>query len=330
MILEWDVLFELIPSVGLAGTSPGLPALPINAQAYWNSTELGFFVLDRTKCQAGAGRRVTRNNIAQADGEIPHRKFKSGYVMELNAQLWEKIGSEGKPACGGTLRQMGDMLSEYLEATANNDAQIVWFPTTWPDPGGPLMKPRMLDQARALGPSGSESGGSFVNVNVEMDPEGPLTDLGFAFLSPLPYVTDFMDYPTTPDATESWSGSAHTVTNEGNTDYFPIIRVFGPADGFSLINYSIMDEAGNPLTIVYDDTLPGAFDIGSGEYVEIDCFTNSAKLHLPGGGTENAKTCIDPKQTDYWSLTPGANDLFLLWYGGPGASVEVVYRNAWI
>src|SRR5262249_52653962 len=163
----------------------------------------------------------------------------------------------------------------------------------------------------------------------EKDSESPQVDVTFAFLSPLPYVTDFMDYPTTPDATTDWSGGSQIIPNNGNTDYYPVLRVFGPADGFEFTNYSVEDEAGNPLTTVYDYTLPGGFAIPSGFYVEMDCFTSITKMHNPGGGTDNAKPCIDVKQTDYWYLAPGNNDIFLLWYGGPGSHVEIVYRNAW-
>jgi hypothetical protein len=330
VILEWDIPFMLIPSVGLAGTSPGLPGLPFNDQAYWESTALGIFQLDPAKCQAGAARRITRNNIAQADGEITHRKFKTGFVIELNAILYERIGSGAIPACGGTLRQMGDMLSEYLEATANNDAQLLFWPSRWPATG-PIPLPRMMDMARAMGPSGNDSSGSsFVSVVTEKDPEGPQVDVTFAFLSPLPYLTDFMDYPTTPDATVTWASGAQTVPNDGNTDYYPTVRVWGPADGFELVNYSILDDAGNPLTLVYDDTLPGAIPIASGNYLEIDTFRNSAQIHLPGGGTDNGLPGIDVRQTDYWTLAPGNNDIFMLWYGGPGTQVEIVYRNAWV
>lgn len=331
MQLEWDsIQFQLIPSVNAAGTAPGLPPLLINDLTVWNSTDLGYYMLDRTKCQAGAARRITRNNLAQADGEITHRKFKSGQVIELNMQLWERIGSEGQPACAGVLRKMGDVLDEYLEAMSNNDGQLLWFPSTWA--GDPTPNPRMLDQARSLGPSGNDSSGSsFVSVVVNEDPENGLVDVTFAFLSRLPYLTDFMDYPTTPDATATFTTTT-TITNEGSAAYDPVIQVHaGGADcnGFELANLSALDEIGNPLTIVWDDTLPGGLTIQPGQYAQIDTFTNIAQLHLPGGGTDNGKGSIDPTQTDYFQLVPGANDLQIVWYGTPG-TVDVIYRNAWV
>jgi hypothetical protein len=343
VILEWDgIEFQMIPSVNVAGTAPGLDPLPLNAEVMWNSTHLGYFNLDRTKCQAGAARRITRSNLAQADGEITHRKFKSGYVVELNMQLWEQTGDEGIPAHSGVLRKMGDVLGEYLEAMANDDGQLIWFPSTWS--GDPTPNPRMLDMCRTMGPSGNDSGGSsFVSVVVEQDPGNGLVDVTFALLSPLPYLTDFMNYPTTPDAVASFS-TAHadcgnpdiTITNEGNAAYHPVIRVYGPTsgaacDGFQLANCSELDETGSPLTIVWDDTLPGGLPIDVGQYAQIDTFTNVTQLHQAGGGTDNGKPSIDPTQTDYFELVPGANDLSITYYGNhSGSHVEVVYRNAWV
>jgi hypothetical protein len=340
VILEWDgIQFQLIPSVDAAGTSPGLDPLLINDRVVWNSTDLGYYMLDRTKCQAGAARRITRNNLAQADGEIKHRKFKSGYVIELNMQLWERVGSEGAPACAGVLRKMGDVLGEYLEAMANDDGQLLWFPSTWV--GDPTPNPRILDQCRSMGPSGNDSSGSnFVSVVVEEDPEGPLVNVTFALLSPLPYLTDFMNYPTTPDETTTFTTNV-TITNEGNAAYSPLIRVHGAGagpcpnpnmgctDGFSLANLSVLDEIGNPLTIVWDDTLPGGLAIPSGWYAEIDTFTNVVTRKNNSGSIDNGKPSIDPTKTDYFQLMPGANDLQIVWYGPPG-SVDVLWRNAWV
>src|SRR5262249_13189574 len=153
----------------------------------------------------------------------------------------------------------------------------------------------------------------------------------FALLSPLPYFTDYMDWPTSPDASATWASGAHTITNEGNTGYFPVIRAYGPASGpgttgFNLLNFSSVDDTGSPLNIVFDTTLPGAdgLTIGPGDYIEIDTFTNRVQRFLSGGGTDNAKAAIDAFQTDYFSLVPGDNDLVMNWGDNPGTQVEVI------
>jgi hypothetical protein len=347
MNLEWDVPFFLISPVNAADTSPGPPPLPFNkTPAMIGGDHLGYFVLDPARCVAGAGRRVTRNNLAQADGELTHRKFKTGYVMQLDVQFWERIGAEGQPACAGTLREMADLLGEYLETIANIDGQLVWQPSPWPA-DAPLPNRRLLDMARSLGPSG-DGGGGFVSITQEKDADSPLTAVTFALLSPLPYVTDYMNWPDSPDAEVSFATETSpgvnqqapdarvTVANEGNVEYQPIFRIHGPASYCKIINYSAVDEIGRPLQIVYDATLRGGFPIPDGKYVEIDCFHSTARLHYGAGlGTANAKACIDVLETDFFGLVPGDNDLFVnkaisfsdSFYTGDG--VEVVYRNAW-
>lgn len=331
MNLEWDVEFLLIPSVNAAGTTPGLVGLPFNELVSVGEAGLGYFFLDSSKCSAGAARRITRNNLAQADGEITHRKFKSGYIFEINTQLWETTED---PACAGSLRVMADILAEYLEAVANNDGQLVWFPSAWPE-GSDAPNPRLLDQCRSMGPSGNDAtGASFVSVVTEKDENAKLWDVTFALLSPFPYVTDFMNYPDSPDEVVDFANGTSgnvTINNDGNVDYHPVLRVYGPSDAFTLVNESVVDEIGNPLQIVYDTSLPGAssLTIPSGGYVEIDTFKSLVKLHQAGGGTDNAKSAINVLETDFFALAPGANVLSLTWMGGGAGMGEVVYRNAW-
>lgn len=339
MNLEWDVEFLLIPSVNAADTTPGLEPLLLNGLAMIGTTPLGRFLLDSSKCSSGSARRITRNNLAQANGEITHRKFKSGEVIELNVQLWE---TEHDPACAGTLRKMADTIGEYLEAMANNDGRVVWFPSPWPDDADP-PNPRMLDAARSMGPSGNDAtGASFVSVVTEKDENAKLWDVTFAFLSPYPYATDFMNWPADPDEIAEFADSGGdgsvTVVNEGNVAYQPVLRIYGDSlmsglevDGFTLVNYSSVDEMGDPLKVVYDQSNPGGFTIAPGFWIEIDTFRSTVQMkQASGADTANAKACITVLETDFFQLEPGNNDLHLHWHGpNPGLKAEVVYRNAW-
>jgi len=338
MIVEWDIPFFLISPVNAADTSPGLAPLPFNTLASEGSAPLGYYLLDPARCSSGAARRITRNNLAQADGEITHRKFKTGYVIELTTQLWQQKGSEGEPACAGVLREMADLLSEYLEAIANTDGQLVWFPSPWPT-DGPAPNPRMLDKARSMGPSGVGDSG-FVSVVTEKDTDSPLTTVTFALLSALPYVTDYMNWPDSPDEVAVFAEGADgstTVVNEGSTAYSPVIRVYGASlgspstvEGFTLVNHSVVDEIGEPLQIVYDGTRSGAFHISNGYWIEIDTFRSTVRMINNAGNSDNAKSGIDVLATDWFQLEPGNNDLELFWQGPtPGVKAEVIYRNAW-
>ena len=298
MIVEWDVPFELTLDPPSIGSGPDLPGLLFNQLMSLGTDPLGYYMLDPSRCQAGAAQRITRNNLAQKDGEITHRKFKSGYVIELNVQMWEQIGTEGVPACGGVLREMADTLDLYLNSIENADGRLTWQPSAWPV-GSPDPNERMLDKVRTLGPSGGGGGSEFVSVVVEKDPESPLTTVTFAMLSPIPYT---MDAPqTTTDITHGG-----TIHNGGTTNFFPVLEVYGPTNDFILTNTSVRDENGNPLKLAYDASLPGAQSIFSGQYVEFDFFRSTAYLN---GNQSNRKAGIDVGVSDFFPLAPGDNVL---------------------
>lgn len=304
MILEWDVPFLLTTPEG---------TLAFNQQVMLDSDPLGWYILDRARCSAGAARRITRNNLPQADGEITHRKFRSGQVLELNVQMWE---DQNLPACGGVLREMGDLLELHLNAIENADGRLQWTPTTWPTGGTPLVD-RMADSVRSLGPSGQGDGG-FVSVVVEEDADSPLTVVTFALLTPLPYL---MDAPqTTTDIT-----AGGTLTNTGNADFFPVMKVYGPTDTFTITNTSVTDEQGNPLEVRYDTALPGAASIAAGHYAEIDFFRNTIYLD---GNSSNLKPGIDVTVTDLFPLVPGPN-MITVGGGYAGALIQALWQPAY-
>lgn len=311
MILEWSNAWQLLPP-----DATGLDPLLFNQQVYRlsdGSAPLGFFFLDGSKCAAGAAQRITRSNIAQADGEITHRKFKSGQVLELTVQLWQDIEH---PACDGVLREMGDLLDLYLTSIENDDGIIQWTPT--PFPGDGALYDREFVQLRSLGPSG-QGASSFVSVNAERDEASVLTTVTFALLSPIPYAID-----ATQTTTEITDGT--TVINTGNADSFPVLKVFGPTDSFAITNESILDEQGNPLSIAYDASLPGAVSLGMGDYAEIDFFRNT--IYLNGNEAASLKAGINVMLTDFWPLIPGEN-LFGVSGGYAGDLIQMLWQSAW-
>lgn len=306
---EWDVPFLLSTPQG---------QLPINQQALLNSSPLGYYMLDPSLCSTGTARRVTRTNIAQADGEITHRKFKTGYIMELTMQLWQDPVHE-LPACGYVLREMIDLLMLHLNSIENADGRIQWTPSANP----PLSIPdRMLDKARILGPSGQGQTG-FVSVVAQKEAGNEITQLTFALISPYPYALD------TPGIVTPLGGSALvTVTNDGNSEVYPVFNVSGATGGFSITNFSNLDEQGNPKKIVYSDTFPGAEAISFTEFAQIECFRNTAYLGiLPTSNPadlDNLKPGIDVPNSDFFTLVPGVNHIELV-----GASGEMLWQPAW-
>jgi hypothetical protein len=310
VIVEWDNDWDLISPFGTLGLNKLVP---------YKSGELGYYLLDPARCQAGAARRITRDNIAQADGEITHRKFKTGYAIELNIQLWETLT---QPACGGVLRQMADLLDLHLNAIENTDGRLVWTPTDWPQGGASPPGRRILDKARSLGPSGSGAGGGFVAVVTEKDTESPLTSVTFAVLSPLPYVMDL-----TQTTTQLYPTGA-VIYNDGNANMWPVIKIHGPCTKVTIQNLDALDENGNVLQLVYDSTLPGAVAIASGHYAELDFFRNT--IYLDGTGA-NLKAGINVLQTDFWPIVPGPNAINIPPpIGGATTNIEMLWNNAYV
>lgn len=303
MIVEWENPWSLTTPAG---------ELPLNSLVSIGTTPLGYYLLDRTKCSLGVARRVTRTNLPQADGEITKRKFKTGNVVELNLQFWETLD---QPACGGTLREMADLLDLHLNAIENADGRISWAPSSWPETG-PTLVDRMIDKVRTLGPS-SQGDSTGVSVVLEQDPESPLVAATFALLSPLPYA---MDVPQT--VTNAFPSA--TLYNGGNANFYPVMQVHGPATSFAITNASVTDENGTALSVVYDSTLPGAVAIGAGHYAEIDFFRETIYMD---GHFANLKAGIDVTLTDFFPLVPGPNDITVGAYGGTQA--DVLWQNAY-
>ena len=311
---EWLIPFELSVPDPIGGATI---VLPFNQQAYSlaSSDPLGWYMLDPAKCSAGTARRVTRTNIAQADGEITHRKFKTGYVMELTMQLWED--PEAEIACGATLVEMIDQLMFFLNAIENADGRIQWTPTGYA--GGD----RMLDAVRVLGPSGDGQSG-FVSVVQSIDENESLVSLTFALITPFPYANDVAIADDPPG----------TLTNSGNTEYFPSTGTYpgititasgADVSAFTLANNSNLDEQGNAKQIVFDATLPGGQVIPNGQYAVIDCFRNTIYLNGVVSPANNLKPCINIMESDFWGLLPGANVVAL---SGDAAAVADIFYTA--
>lgn len=302
--LEWDIPFVLQTPAG---------NLVFNDLASDGTDPLGYFLLVPDLCKAGVARRVTRTNLAQADGEITHRKFKSGYVVQLTAQLWASR-SPDLPATRGDLRAMGDYLAKVLNSIDNEDGALVFTPSARE---GETILPRQLQPVRVLGPSGEGTTG-FVTIVVEKDSEGPLTTVTFALISPLPYALG-TDGPA--EGTPLEDGVPAIIHNDGSAEFYPVVWVNGPTTSFTLTNLSNLDEQGNPLEIDYIGAAnPGGESIADGHFVEFLFFQNTAYLDRD---QDNLKPGINIPASDFWTLVPGPNEILL-----SGATGTIFWESA--
>lgn len=246
--------------------------------------------------------RVTQDNISQADGSVLHPRWKTGIVAAMRIGFhihFDPDSPDYLPACASDLREMNEELTLHLNALrqlVTATQRLYWTPSGYGDR-------RMLDQIQVL---------SWLDPSFD----GTETYQTFSFESPFPYALDATETTTTIA-----SGGSTTITNSGNADFSPVVRVNGPAFGFTLTNDDDVDPAGNPLEIVYDSTRPGALAIPPGDYAEIDFFRGTVYLN---GDEASLIAGIDPTVSDFWHLVPGANLISIA-----SAGCDVLWNNAW-
>lgn len=308
MITEWDQEFELrVDNVG---------TLPFNQPV--GTTDGRRFQLEPLKYSSILPVRTTEDDLPQADGKIPHRRWRSGYGVHLAINLFQDFDDEsgwGEPACDRILIEMKDQLGLYLNAMIRTglvsgfpNARLVWTPYVG------ATENRMLDRCQLAGAPVPSLAGALGGTLVEVD-----------FDTPYPYYISETETQTLiPNTTD---GFTVTIVNEGNTEYFPVLEAWGPTVYFELINHSIVDLDGSPLKVIYDDSLPGGAAILGTEFVEIVFFTGTTFLN---GNEANRLANIDFRSSDFFPLVPGENVIEL----APGTtdateSAILKWNHAW-
>lgn len=105
------------------------------------------------------------------------------------------------------------------------------------------------------------------------------------------------------------------ITNNGDAESPPIIKVYGPGVNPSLYNATT------------NETISLVYSLAAGEYLEIDLNARTVLLN----GTTNRYSAVDFANTHWWMLQPDQNDIRLGYFSfEPGAKFEISYRDAWI
>jgi hypothetical protein len=118
--------------------------------------------------------------------------------------------------------------------------------------------------------------------------------------------------------------TASTVTNGGDADSYPVVRVYGnattPTTAFNIRN----DTNGGDMFL---QGLPSTDLDTAGEYIEIDMALRTIK-HSSGASRIDK---MNVSSSVFWRLQPGANSILVnLITGGNPDKFEVIYRDAWI
>lgn len=279
---QWNVPFKLDSPLGTI---------------YFNQlqgTSQDVYLFDQAGCSASWIPRVDRTYIPQADGDIIHRHWKSGYMMTIALYFFQgPIDPAQDPACDADLVRMVDTLMLHLNAILRENGRVTWSPSGNPD--------RILNNVRLL-------------TDPVPHDDGAVYGVSFSLLSPFPYAE-----AATEDDTSIDDGTFDTVTNDGNADTYPVFQVSpsgaSPMSSFTLRN----DTTGGRM--VYDSSLPSAPDIAVGHYVEIDTFRNVMYID---GDQANALPGLVIPQSDFWPLVPGNNVVAVV-----GGDVLVKANSAW-
>lgn len=295
MLAEWEVAHHLETPSG---------TLPFNQPL---GTENILLQLVPARCSARLPVRLTDDDVPQGDGKIPHRRWRSGYAVHLAIAMLNAAADDC--LSGEDLVDALDLLGLHLNELVRTglvpgapNGRLVFTPSG--------QAARMFDRVQLAGePTVSVAeadalGGTLVEVDLD---------------SALPYYIEYAETQTSIGS--GGTGATVIIANPGNTDFFPVFRVDGPTSFFALYNNSVTDMDGQPLGLVYDDTLPGADAIGGGDYVEIDFFRQTLYLN---GNQANMKAGVDMRITDFFPLIPGDNEIELV-----GADALCLSNGAW-
>lgn len=258
------------------------------------------YLLNPAECEALIPIRVQDDNVPQGDGEQTHERFYQGYLMTLAIQMWE---TDNKPACDALLQEASDELMLFVRRFTNQptpiatsqDNRVFWTP----DGAGDR---RMIRRC-------------VLNEALTWTLNDGIVQANFQVKSMYPYAWNSTEIPT-----DIPSGSDDVLTNGGTADFWPVFRVFGPVDAFTIINQDALDAEGNEMKIVYDGTaIPG------GSYGEIDTFRNTMYLN---GDQNNLKGSLSMADTDFFPLIVGDNTLTYT-SSDPSSSLRILWQNAW-
>ena len=191
----------------------------------------GFFIQVPDACVGSVEAiRAEKYGIPNADGAYLRRRFTAGYGLKLVFLLC--AGDSETPACNTTdptSTEMVDFLSRHLRAILNGGGRYLWTPAV----AGSAE--RLLDDLWLLTPPAVSVAADWTTVSFDLDTR-------------FPYAIDFTQIVT------SFSGSddEQILTNTGTSPFWPVWKIYGPTDGFSIVNLDTNEE------IVYDADLPGS------------------------------------------------------------------------
>lgn len=248
------------------------------------------FMVNPENSVARRGLRVVTDPIPQGDGEVFHDRYANGYEMQFAVQLWD---ANEEIACDETLVDMRDELYGHLWSLLRpviDGGAVLWVPSGHAQ--------RRLSSVRLLSLADPDVG------------ETGATEITFILDSPFPYAIS-------ADETTFLLTATDVLPNDGNVDFYPVVLVAGPTGGFTITNNDNGDK------YVYDGSRPGAQNIASGEYAEIDMFRGG--LIYLNGDEDNLKPGVDPEESSILIVASGGNSYTIT---GASAGADFLLHDA--
>jgi Phage tail protein len=102
-----------------------------------------------------------------------------------------------------------------------------------------------------------------------------------------------------------------TITNEGNTDTFPRVTFFGPADRPAITNQT----TGRVVSL--------SGTLSASDQILVDMRRHTVEVN----GTPHYDRLV---RADFWPLVPGENLVALSQFGTGATTAQIMWRNAWL
>lgn len=109
-----------------------------------------------------------------------------------------------------------------------------------------------------------------------------------------------------------------TVTNAGNADAYPLIRIYGPCTNPKLINVT----TGQTLAFA-------GLTVNVGEFLEVD--TRAKTVFYLGNSNDSRYSTFDFATSEWWALEPGDTSLrFAPATSSSPSNAEISWRDTWL
>jgi hypothetical protein len=275
----------------------------------------GYFRLsDRSGGDAAALRNVIDNN-PQRDGAAISDSFEGAVTEVFEGHIVFPDGNLTRR------QEMEDELKTKLRSLTRDDGTVKWTPS---GQAGRQRVGRRFD-----GPLIPKEAGILPRFHFSMvygDPnvysqtlQSPSSPI-YSTVSQMMGPEFFMFF------TEA-AGSTLSVTNGGDVDTYPIIRVFGPATGPVITNLTTGKQVALTAPVGFD-TL--GLPIPGGVYADIDMWNQSVLISV-FDGTWTKDHYLDVASSEFFALVPGTNILHMTASVsvGPSTQFQVLFRDAY-